>query len=202
MKLYYFRGACSMAPHIVLRELGLGFDMEAVELPGRKTKSGEDYLSVTGKGYVPALKLDDGTVLTEVAVILQYLSDQKPNSDLAPKAGTLAHYQLQEWLNFIASEIHKTLSPLFNPKITPECREGQIALLGIRLDYLVKALGSKPFLMGDTFTLADAYLFTILNWHRFLKVDLDRWPVLHDYQARIAARPSVKATLKAEGLAK
>ena len=202
MKLYYYPGACSMAPHIVLREAGYKFDLDKVDFAAMKTASGEDYSKVNPKGYVPAIKLDDGKILTEVAVILQYLADQKPQSGLAPKAGTTDRYRLMEWLNFVATEIHKTLSALFNSKITPEWKENQIALFGRRCDILAWELNGKQYLMGDKFSVVDAYLFTVLNWSHFLNVDMSKWPVLKDYMARIAARPAVKQAMTAEGLVK
>ena len=202
MKLYYYPGACSMAPHIVLREAGYKFDLDKVDFASMKTASGEDYSKVNPKGYVPAIKLDDGQVLTEVAVILQYLADQKPQSGLAPKAGTMERYRLMEWLNFVATEIHKTLGALFNPKITPDWKENQIALFGKRCEILTRNLSGKQYLMGDKFSLADTYLFTILNWSHFLNVDMSKWPELKDYMARVAARPAVKEAMKAEGLVK
>lgn len=202
MKLYFYPGACSMAPHIVLRELGLTFDLDQVDLQAKKTKGGEDFGAVNPKGYVPALRLDDGEVLTEVAVVLQYLADFKPDAGLLPKAGTMERYRVLEWLNFISSEVHKQFSPFFNPKITPEWRANQLNLLGRRFDYLSARLGDRPYLTGAAFTVADAYLFTVLNWHKLFDIDLGKWPVLKDYHARIMARASVKDSLRAEGLAK
>jgi glutathione S-transferase len=202
MKLYYYPGACSMAVHIALREAGIAFELDKVDLAKHQTANGEDYYQINPKGYVPALRLDDGQVLTEDAVLLQYVADLKPASGLAPKAGTMERYRLMEWLNFISSEVHKTLSALFNPKITPEWKDNQIALFGRRCDFLVKALGSKPYLMGDKFTIADAYLFTILGWANLFKLDMSKWPTLIDYAGRIAARPAVKEAMKAEGLIK
>lgn len=202
MKLYFSPGACSMAPHIILREAGYRFDLDKVDHATKRTASGEDYTQINPNGYVPALRLDDGQVLTEAAVILQYLADQKPESSLAPKAGTLERYRLMERLNFVTSELHKTLGALFNPKITPEWKEDRVALFGRRCDYLTKALGNKPYLMGDKFSIADAYLYTVLSWTGFLKVDMGKWPVLKDYVARINARPAVKEAMRAEGLIK
>jgi glutathione S-transferase len=202
MKLYYTPGACSMAVNIALHEIGRQFDMVKVDLRQHKTENGEDYYQINPKGYVPALGLDNGEVLTEDAVLLQYVADQKPEAGLAPRAGTMERYRLMEWLNFISSEIHKTLGALFNPKITPEWKDNQIALFGRRCDYLVKALGNKPFLMGDKFTIADAYLFTILGWANYFKLDMSKWPTLKEYADRIAARPAVKEAMKAEGLIK
>jgi glutathione S-transferase len=202
MKLYFTPGACSMAPHIALGELGLAVDVEQVDLRAKRTQGGDDYTRVNPKGYVPALRLDNGDLLTEVAVILQYLADQKPDASLIPKTGTLERYHVLEWLNFISSEIHKQFSPFFNPKITAEWRENQVSLLSRRFDYVSAQLSGKSYLMGDKFTVADAYLFTILGWHQHAGLDLGKWPTLKDYHARVAARPAVQATMKAEGLIK
>ena len=200
MKLYFAAGACSMAPHIVLREAAYTFDLERVDLAKKQTASGEDYTRINPKGYVPALRLDNGEVLTEVAVILQYLVDQKPESGLAPKTGTMERYRLMEWLNFTSSEIHKQFGPLFNPKITQEWKENQLDLLSRRFDYLTERLKGKPYLMGEQFTVADAYLFTVLNWSNLFKVDLGKWPTLKDYITHVAARPAVREAMRAEGL--
>jgi len=200
MKLYYAPGACSMAVHVVLRELGYRFDLERVDLGEGRTAAGADYSTVNPKGYVPALVLDDGQVLTEVAAILQYLGDPKPESGLVRPPGDLGHYRLLEWLAFTASEIHKTLGALFNPQLPPECRGVSLALFERRCDWLASALGEGPFLMGERYTIADPYLFTVLNWTSVLAVDLGRWPALEAYLAQVAARPAVQATLRAEGL--
>lgn len=200
MKLYYAPGACSMAPHIALREAGLSFELEKVDLANKQTSKGVDYTGINPKGYVPALRLDSGEILTEVAVILQFLADQKPESDLAPPCGTLERYRLMEWLNFISSEIHKQLGPLFNPRINPEWRDSQVALLGRRFTYLSESMGKNPYLLGDRFSTADAYLFAVLRWCEPLHVNLGRWPGLEGYLARVASRPAVKETLDAEGL--
>jgi glutathione S-transferase len=200
MKLYYFSGACSMSPHIVALEAGLTVTLVKTDVKTKKTAEGADYLSINSKGSVPALQLDDGRVLTEGPAIVQYLADLKPDSKLAPKAGTFERYQLMEILNYITSEIHKTFSPLFNPATTPEGREATIATLGKKFDWISGFLGNKTYLLGDTFTVADAYLFTVVNWSHFVKVDLSKWPVLVAYQARVAARPKVQEALKAEGL--
>ncbi len=202
MKLYYSPGACSMAVDIALHEAGTAFEMEKVDLAARKTAAGEDYTRINPKGYVPALRLDNCQLLTEVAVILQYVADQKPDSGLAPKAGTMERYRLMEWLNFVSSEIHKQFSPLWNPKTPEETRQMQKDRLAGRFDWLSKELDGKPFLMDGQFTVADAYLFTVLNWTHILKIDLGRWPKLKDYMARVAARPKVQETMKAEGLVK
>jgi glutathione S-transferase len=202
MKLYFTPGACSLAPHIGLREAGYQFDLEQVDLATKMTKSGADYTKVNAKGYVPALQLDNGEVLTEAPVILQYIADQKPDSGLVPKAGTMERYREQEWLNFVTSELHKGFGALFNPKIPEDYRPMAIERIGTRLDFLAKQLDGKPYLMGDKFTAADAYLFTVLSWSPHLKISLDKWPTLGAYLGRVAARPQVQAALKAEGLTK
>ena len=202
MKLYYAPGACSMAPHVVLREAGYKFDLEKVDIPNKKTAGGDDYWKINPKGYVPALKLDDGQVLTEVQVICQYLADHKADSGLAPKAGTMERYRLMEMLNFTASEVHKQISALFNPKMTPEMKEVQLAYIERRLNALEKMLEGKQYASGGKFSIADAYLFTILNWAGPSKFDLSKWPTLVDYQKRVAARPKVQEAMKAEGLVK
>jgi glutathione S-transferase len=202
MKLYYFSGACSLSPHIVLLEAGLPFTLVKVDSKTKKTESGADYLSVNSKGAVPALQFDDGRVLTEGPAIIQYLADQKPESGLAPRAGTFERYQLMEILNYITSEVHKSFTPLFNPATSAENRETAIATLGKKFDWLSGFLGSKTFVLGNTFTVADAYLFTVLNWTGFQKIDLGKWPVLAAYQARVAKRPKVQEALKEEGLLK
>ncbi len=202
MKLYYFPGACSMAPHIVLREAGNTFDLEKVDIPSKKTASGADYWKVNPKGYVPALQLDDGQILTEVGVIVQYLADQKPESGLAPALGTMERYRLMEAVNFTATEIHKQIGALFNPQMTPDMKEVQLGVVGRRFNALEKALEGKQFVTGDKYSVADAYLFAVLNWTNVLKIDLAKWPNIKGYIARIAARPKVQETMKAEGLIK
>jgi glutathione S-transferase len=201
MKLYYAPGACSLAVHIVLREAKYKFDIDKVDLAAKKTESGEDYLTVNPKGYVPALKLDDGTVLTEVGVILQYLADQKPRRGLAPKPRTPERYKLMEWINFTSTEIHKSLSDFFNPKMTPEWRDAKLERLGRRLDYLNTTLGGNEYLMGE-FSIADAYLHTVLRWTDIHKIDLSRWPNIQAFMRRMADRNTVKKAIKAEGLGK
>lgn len=203
MKLYYAPGACSLSPHIVAREAGLELQLDKVDFATKKTASGADFNAINPKGYVPALQLDDGQVLTEGPAIVQYLADRKPESKLAPAAnGTLERYRLQEMLNFISTEIHKQFSPLFRPTTAAEVRQAQVELLGRRFDLVVQTLGAKPYLFGDHFTVADAYLFTVVNWSNFVKLDLSKWPVLQQYQARVAARPAVQKALQAEGLLK
>jgi glutathione S-transferase len=202
MKLYYAPGACSMAPHIVLREAGYRFDLEKVDIPNKKTASGEDFWKINPKGYVPALKLDDGQVLTEVGVICQYLADQKPEAGLAPKGGTMERYHLMEMLNFAASEVHKQIGALFNPKMTPEMKEVQLATIERRLNALETMLEGRQYAMGDKFSVADAYLFVVLNWTHMHKIDLGKWPNIKAFMGRVGGRPKVQETLKAEGLAK
>lgn len=202
MKLYYSPGACSLAPHIVLREAGYAFDLEKVDIPNKKTASGADYWQINPKGYVPALQLDDGEVLSEVGVICQYLADQKPAAGLAPAAGTMARYHLMEWLNFVATEVHKSIGALFNPKMTPEMKEVQLGVIGRRLNALEKMIAGKQYLTGDAFSVADAYLYAVLNWTRIHKIDMGQWPNIQAFMARVAARPQVQAALQAEGLLK
>ena len=202
MKLYYSPGACSLAPHIALLEAGYAYDLEKVDIPNKKTASGADYWQINPKGYVPALQLDDGTVLSEVGVILQYLADQKPAAGLAPAAGTMARYHLMEWLNFVATEVHKSIGALFNPKMTPEMKVVQQGVIERRLNALDKMMAGKPYLMGDAFSVADAYLYTVLNWTRIHKIDLAPWPNIVAFMARVAARPQVQAAMRAEGLLK
>ena len=201
MNLYYSPGACSLAPHIVMREASIAVDLKKVDLKAKQYEGG-DYRKVNGKGYVPAVALEDGSVLTEAPVIMQYLADQKPEAGLAPKAGTTERYRLQEWLNFITSELHKGMGNFFNPALTDEWRKAVTDRLGLRFDWLAKQLEGKKYLMGDGFSIADAYLFTILNWAGPSKFDLGKWPVLQEYHKRVAARPRVQEALKAEGLVK
>ena len=200
MKLYYAPGACSLSSHIVLRELGMPFTAVKTDLKSKKTETGADYLAINSKGAVPALELDDGQLLTENAVIVQYLADQKPDAGLAPRAGTLERYRLMEMLNFIATELHKNFSPLFNPSASPDWKQAARDNLAKRFDWLTAQLGSRPHLMGERFTVADAYLFTVLSWSKHGGIDLARWPALAAYVARVRERPKVKEALKAEGL--
>jgi glutathione S-transferase len=201
MKLYFAPGACSQAPHIALNELGLKHDTVRVDLVKHTLPDGSDYRAVNPKGYVPLLELDDGTRLTEVSVLLQYIADQAPGK-LAPAFGTPQRWRLMEWLSFIATEVHKGFGPLWSPQTPPEMRERTIQALGNRFNHLAQALSQQPYLMGNDFTIADAYLFVILNWSKLHKIDLTPWPALTGFQARVAARPAVQATLRAEGLVK
>ena len=202
MKLYFSPGACSMASHIVLFETGLPFATEQVDLRARTTASGADYNKINSKGYVPALELKDGTVLTEGPAIVQFLADLKPASNLAPANGTLERYQLIALLNFISSEIHKNYSPLLNPQAGADVQQERRAALAKRYAYIEQELAGKDFLTGATFTVADAYLFTVSNWAGKLKIDLSDFPNLQAWQVRVGMRPSVQQAMRAEGLLK
>ncbi len=202
MKLYYSPGACSLSPHIVLLEAGLPFTSEKVDLKSKKTSAGVDFLTVNSKGTVPTLQLDDGQVLTEGPAIVQYLADLRPDSGLAPRAGTFERYRLMEALNYISSELHKSFGPLFNPASTADAKKAALDTLAKKFDWLSGHLGTKNFLVGDRFTGADAYLFTVLGWSGHVGLDLQKWPVLAAYHARIAHRPKVQEALQAEGLIK
>jgi glutathione S-transferase len=187
----------------VAREAGIAVDLMKVDLKTKTlTDGGGSYTAVNGKGYVPALGLDDGSLLTEGPAIVQYMADQKPDSGLAPKAGTLDRLRLQEWLNFISTEMHKAMGTFFNPKAPDDWKAAVTERLGVRMDYLAKELTGKQYLMGDKFSVADAYLFTILNWAPMVKFDLSRWPAITDYHKRVGQRPKVQEALKAEGLLK
>ncbi|HEX8532957.1 MAG TPA: glutathione transferase GstA [Allosphingosinicella sp.] len=198
MKLYYTPGACSMAPHIALRETGADVDLVKVDLAAKKTEDGRDYRAINSKGAVPALELADGSVLTENAAILQYIADEL-GGDLIPLSG-LRRYRVLEWLNYIATELHKGFGPLWNPASSDEVKEGTRSLLGTKFDWLQQQLGDGPYLMGEDFTIADAYAFVILNWTRIHQIDLSRWPGLTAFVGRVAQRPSAQAALRAEGL--
>ena len=202
MRLYYSPGACSLSPHIALLEAGLPFTLEKVDLKDKKLASGGDYNGVNGKGYVPALQLDNGQTLTEGPAIVQYIADQKPAAGLAPAAGTMERYRLQEWLNFITAELDKSMGSMFNPAQTPEWKDAVKATLSKRLDWLSRQLEGKQYLMGEKFSVADGYLFTVLNWAPMVGFDLGRWPVIGQYAARVGQRPKVVEAMKAEGLVK
>lgn len=202
MKLFYAPGVCSLSPHIALREAGLKFDLQRVDTKTKAMEGGGNFLEINPKGYVPVLQLDDGTVLTEGPVIAQYIADLKPAAHLAPAAGTMARYRLQEWLGFLNSEIHKGFTPLFKPTTPEEYKATVRENLAARFDYLSVQLEGKQYLMGDTFTVADGYLFTLLGWTKWTGIDLTKWPVLTEYSLRVAARPAVQEALKAEGLLK
>lgn len=198
MKLYYAPHACSLSPHIVLRELGQPFDLVKVDNRTRRTADGRDFRTINPKGYVAALELDDGQVLTEGPAIVQYLADLDPESGLAPRAGTWERVRLQEWLNFVATEIHAGSAPLFNTALPEEALACFRARLSSRFDFLQDVLGRQDYLAGASFSVADAYLFTVLGWCRFFSIDLGHWPALQAYVRRIGARPAVLASLHAE----
>lgn len=200
MKLFLKPGACSLSPHIVLEEAGLAHQTEVVDLKTKQLASGGDYLAINPKGYVPALLLDSGELLTEGPAIVQYLADLVPAKNLAPANGTLARYKLQGWLTFIGTELHKSFSPFFNPAAPDAWKDVAKANLERRLGYTNQQLAEQPFLMGADFSVADAYLFTVLNWAKAIKLDLAAWPNLQAFHARVAARPAVQAAMKAEGL--
>jgi glutathione S-transferase len=203
MKLYYSPGACSLSPHIVAREAGLELELVKVEFSTKQTGDGRDYWTINPKGYVPALELDGGEILTEGPAIVQYLADRRPDAGLVPAAGTLERYRVQELLGYINSELHKSYSPLFNPKSTPEVRQEKQDYLRKRYGLVEKALAGKAYLSpGDRFGVADAYLFTVTNWARMVKLDLSDFPNLGAFQERVAARPAVRAAMTAEGLIK
>jgi glutathione S-transferase len=201
MKLYVSPNFCSLSPHIALREVGLPFDLEPVDLAKKTLRTGADFKVVNAKGSVPALELDDGQVLTEGAAIVQYIADRKPETGLLPPAGTLERYRVQEWLNYVSTELHKFFGPLFDPRASEEARQATRDVLSARFDYVSKKLEGRTYLVGDTYSIADGHLFTILRWAKvfpFMKLDLSAWPVLEAYLARIAERPAVQAALQAE----
>lgn len=203
MKLFYAPGACSLSPHIVLRELGLLFALEAVDLKTKRTESGADFTAINPKGYVPALQLDDGEVLTEGAAIVQYLADKHAPGTLAPVAGTVERARVNGHLNFISAELHKAFGPLFNPALAPEAREAAVANVGRKLNLVEEALADgRPYLTGPEFSVADAYLFVVLSWAPKLGVDLARWPHLGGFSQRVTARTAVQAAMAAERLPK
>ena len=203
MKLFYAPGACSLSPHIVLRELDLPFALEAVDLKTKRTQSGADFTAINPKGYVPALQLEDGEVLTEGAAIVQYLADKHAPGTLAPIAGTVERARLNGHLNFISAELHKAFGPLFNPALAPEAREAAVANIGRKLDVVEKALADgRLYLTGPNFSVADAYLFVVLSWAPNLGVDLAGWPRLGEFSRRVVARPAVQAAMAAERLPK
>lgn len=198
MKLYYFPHACSLAPHIVLRELALPFDLVLVDNQAKTTADGEDFLKVNPKGYVAALKLDNGQVLTEASAILQYLADLKPAAGLAPANGSWERVRLQEWLNFIATEVHGGLAVFFNGAVQGEVKASFLATLFKRFTVLVQALERQDYLLGSQYSVADAYLFVVLRWATFHDINLGKWPALAAFQQRVGERPAVIAALAAE----
>jgi len=202
MKLYYSPGACSLSPHIVLREAGLKFEPVLASTKTHKLQDGTDYYTINPKGYVPLLELDNGERLTEGPAIVQYIADQAPDKKLAPANGTFARARLQEWLNFTTSEIHKTYSPLFNPAVPEEYKTMAKAKLQDRYRWVDSQLEGKSYVLGDAFSVADAYLFTVTNWAPRVGVDLSAYKNIAAYMARVAARPAVQEAMKAEGLLK
>ena len=201
MKLYFSAASCSLASNIALHEAGISYDLTKVDLKTHTTEDGADFYVIHDKGYVPYIVMDSGQGLSESVAILQYIADQKPESALAPKAGTLERYRLQEWLSYINSELHKVIGSLFDPTMNADTRGKTIEKSGKCLDWLSKKLDGKQYLMGDTFTVADGYLFTVLNWCQWVGIDLSKWPVLQDFMGRVGARPKVQEALKAVGLA-
>lgn len=200
MKLYYSPGVCSLSPHIALREAGLEAQLIKVDIGRHTLADGTDYHRVNPLGYVPVLVLDDGEQLQEGPAIVQYIADLAPASGLAPPAGTMERYRLQSWLGFINSELHKATSPLFDASVPEAVKEGFRAKIATRLDWVAERLGDRPYLLGERFSVADGYLFTVLGWGRFIGIDLARWPVLQAFQERVGARPAVHAAMRAEGL--
>jgi glutathione S-transferase len=201
VKLYYTPGACSLSPHIALRESGLPFELERVNLRDKTTETGADYASVNPKGYVPALVLDDGRLLTEGAIIVQYIADQKGDAKLAPAPGTFERLRLQEWLHFIATELHKGFGPYNHPKATADLKQAVKERLAARFQFLSKGVAGKDYLLGSQFTVADGYAYyTLRSWQKVVGPDFDDSPVLREYFARVGGRDAVRATLAAEGL--
>ena len=200
MKLYYSPGACSLSPHIALREAGLNAEYERVDLRAKKTASGQDFTQINPKGQVPTLQLDDGSILTEGPAVVQYIADQAPGSKLAPQAGSIERYRLMEMLNFITTELHKGFSPLFKPDTPEEYKQITRRNLEARFDAVARLLEGKSYLTGQDFSVADGYLFVMLTWAKAMKFDLDRWPALQDFFQRVAARPAVREAMQAEGL--
>jgi glutathione S-transferase len=199
MKLYYSPGACSQAPHIILHELGLSHSSERVDLRAKQTESGADYLAINAKGAVPALAMDNGELLTENAVILQYLGDRSGLGEVLPPVGNFSRYRVLEWLNFVATDVHKSFGPLFKPGASDETKAFFIDIIGQKLDFVEAELGEGPFLLGETLTLPDAYLFVMTGWTEML-IGLDRWPNLAAFRQRMMERESVRTVLRAEGL--
>jgi glutathione S-transferase len=202
MKLYFSPGACSLSPHIALAEAGLTADYVKVDLKAKKTESGDDYLLVNPKGQVPVLSLDGGGVLTEGPAIVQYIADKAPNAKLAPAHGTNERYQLQEWLNMLTSDLHKSFSPLFNPVMPDEAKAIFREKISKTFGYIDSQLAGKDYLMGSQFTVADGYLFTLLRWGIGMKFELAKHPNLHAFFERVGARPKVREAMLAEGLIK
>ncbi|MBG6081161.1 glutathione transferase GstA [Rubrivivax gelatinosus] len=200
MKLYYSPGACSLSPHIVLLESGLAFHAVMASTKTHRLADGTDYYTINPKGYVPLLELDTGERLTEGPAIVQWIADQVPEKKLAPAAGTMARYRLVEWLNFISTELHKGFSPLFTPGMPEEAKALFRSKLGDRFAYVDAALAEQPFLLGEDFSVADAYLFVVAGWSKHVGVDLSRFVHLARFIERVGARPAVQQAMRAEGL--
>jgi glutathione S-transferase len=202
MKLYYSPAACSLAIHILLREIGQPFDLVKVDTKSHKTADGGDYYAVNPKGYVPLLELEDGTRLTEGPVIARYLCDTAKREDLMPAAGTMARYRVEEWQNYVTSEIHKSFSPVFSPAYDATAKQIFIAGLRKKFGWVSEQIAGRDYLTGNTYTAADAYFFTVTNWAKFVDLDISDLAPVQAYLGRIATRPAVQAALKAEGLTK
>jgi glutathione S-transferase len=200
MKLYYATGACSLSPHIALREAGMKFDLVKTDIRAKTVDGGGDFRKVSPNGYVPALELDDGTILTEGPAIVQYIADQAPAKSLAPANGSLDRYRMQSWLNFVTSELHKSFSVLFNQQMPDDAKKIYRDRLATRFDVLDKHLEGKDYLMGARFSVADGYCFTVLNWSKRVGIDLARWTHISRYMERVSSRPAVRDAMKAEGL--
>lgn len=201
MKLFYAPGACSMAVHIALNEVGLDCDLEKVDLAAKTTESGDNYLDINPKGYVPCMQLDNGEYLTEVATLLQYIADNNPDANLLPAIGNDSRYRVLEAMNYISTELHKNFGPMFNPESSDEQRQAAQDLVTMRLGLIDEQLASGQHIVGEQFTIADAYLTTILGWTKFVKMDLSPWPNIGAYVGRVMDRPAVQKTLKEEGMA-
>jgi glutathione S-transferase len=209
MKLFYSPGSCSLAPHIVMSELGMAYELEAVDLRKKTTASGIDFQTINAKGSVPALKLDSGEVLTEGAVIMQYLADQKPQHNLLPKFGSMERYRAQEMLNFIATDLHKNFSPLWGAGMISKTSEGQSEIISFfktvlhnKIAFAAQKLDSNNFLLGNDFSIVDAYFFTVMSWAKIKDVDYSKHLNLISYMTRVASRPSVERAMREEGLIK
>ena len=200
MKLFIKPGACSLSPHIAVRELGLDCHIVPVDLATKKLADGSDYRAISPKGQVPALQLDDGQLLTEGQVIVQYLADCKPESGLLPPVGTMDRYRVLEWLSFVSTELHKTFTPLFRPTTPDAYKTSAKEAIATKLDIVEEALNGRQWLLGDSFTVADGYLFTVTNWAAPMSIDLARWPNLVAWRTRVGARPGVRAAMAEEGL--
>lgn len=200
MKLFYSPGSCAMSPHIVLSEAGIDYALDRVDLASKTTETGRPLTEINPQDAVPVLVLDTGETLTEGAAIVQYIADQAPDAGLLPPVGTLARARVQQWLNYIATEMHKAYVPLFKADYPQSSKDIALSNVKKAFDFVSLALADRPHLLGDDFTVADAYLFTVINWHNFIALDLAPWPVLQAYQARIAARPAVRKAMREEGL--